>query len=124
MTPEQIEQMRADMAAGTPGPWVYEYTCVGHTVRQPDCMNHIVCSNSSGAPETDARRIARVPDMESEILRRIEREAELQAEILQLRAESARMQADFVRYVTVLPADQFAAFAKAVGADDMNGGDK
>ncbi len=69
MNDEQIKAMKADMAAGTQGPWVYEYTGIGHTVRQPGAMNCISVNNRAAAPEIDARRIARVPAMEAEILR-------------------------------------------------------
>jgi len=68
LSPEAVAQMVADREAGTPGPWVYEYTRVGHTVRQPGAMDRIFGSNNAGAPEIDARRIARLPDIEAAYL--------------------------------------------------------
>ena len=42
----------------TPGPWVYEYTGIGHTVRQPGAYNAIFTVNHAGNFEPDARFIA------------------------------------------------------------------
>jgi hypothetical protein len=91
--------MRADMAAGTPGPWRESERWsppIGHGPHETDANGNIFwgCSitgsNEHGGmiyptlaavhnfPDNiyaNARRIARVPDMEAEILRRIEREA-------------------------------------------------
>lgn len=75
MTPEQIEEMKADMAAGTQGPWWYQ--------ERSDAYTHIVRSgesrflvqlgqDTSGVAESNARRIARLPELEAEVLRLLE----------------------------------------------------
>ena len=77
MTPEQIEQMRADMQVGTPGNWWADNN-------EGYGSNHIWASDpndqrakelvaeaigDSAEDEANMRRIARVPAMEAEILR-------------------------------------------------------
>jgi len=42
----------------TEGPWAYEYTRIGHTVRQPGAYNAIFTVNHAGSYEPDARFIA------------------------------------------------------------------
>ena len=77
MTPDEIEKMKADMDAGTPGPWFAEFE------EEDDFEGVPISDGSSGAPianvpvdfndredrEANARRIARVPQLEAEVLR-------------------------------------------------------
>ena len=77
MTPDEIEKMKADMDAGTPGPWFAEFE------EEDDFEGVPISDGSSGAPianvpvdfndredrEANARRIARVPELEAEVLR-------------------------------------------------------
>ena len=52
------------MSAHTPGPWHYEYTRIGHTVRKsPLAMRAIAVINESENPDADARLIAAAPDL-------------------------------------------------------------
>jgi len=60
LTPATV---RALLDRATKGPWVYEYTCIGHTVRQPDGMNAIAVCNGAGNPHSDAILIASAPDL-------------------------------------------------------------
>lgn len=56
----------------TPGPWVYEYTCIGHTVRQPGAMNALVVANRSGDPEADGHFTAAARTLVPDLLDAIE----------------------------------------------------
>ena len=73
MTPDEIEQMKADIEAGAPGPWRYaptESADVLHMIR--DCRGYGIAkiTDSFDLPvEVNARRIARVPQLEAEVLR-------------------------------------------------------
>ena len=76
MTAEQIEQMRADMKVGTPGPWELDGIAIAHP-SEPYRYPIDVCLMGEPARdipvmmqrwEINARRIARVPDMEAHIL--------------------------------------------------------
>jgi hypothetical protein len=89
MTPEQITQMQDDMAQGTPGPWLVMkdaeagvnqgYFVSGGGFARADM------TGPGHACGPNARRIARVPDLEAEVIRRVHREAELEAEVIRLR---------------------------------------
>ena len=74
MTPDEIEQMKADIEAGTPGPWRDRYL--------PQHLNRITAADGFvticdialwqvdySGQQTNARRIARVPQLEAEVLR-------------------------------------------------------
>jgi hypothetical protein len=61
MTPEQIEQMRADMEAGTGGAM--------SSAPSSDSLNHAVKVHGPKAVAADIRRRARVPQLEAEVLR-------------------------------------------------------
>ena len=77
MTPDEIEKMQADIEAGTPGPWFVEFE------EEDDFEGVPISDGSSGAPianvpvdfndreerEANARRIARVPELEAEVMR-------------------------------------------------------
>lgn len=79
MKPEEIEEMKADMEAGTNGPFTFRTD--GFTgdcgITAPGCSVVIECfadirHHGEGArdeAQANARRIARVPAMEAEILR-------------------------------------------------------
>jgi len=95
LSPEAVAQMVADREAGTPGPWVYEYTCVGHTVRQPGAMNRIFGSNNANAPEVDARRIARLPDLEAAYLTLAAENATLRADADRINGYNVELCRDF-----------------------------
>ena len=77
MTPDEIEKMKADMEAGTPGPWV---SLTGgrwgdqHQIhaRTGNCSHWIANLKCESCPVNlgpNARRIARVPQLEVEVLR-------------------------------------------------------
>ena len=86
MKPEDIEQMKRDREAGTPGPWRLEQ---GTTLIWGDCdaddlttrgMGYPIAEAHrtkpwsvapflDGEPEANARRIARAPTLEAEVLR-------------------------------------------------------
>ena len=73
MTLQEIEQMKADREIGTDGPW----TLIWHgNETYPFPLSLLTSNNDSWiardgvvSSEANARRIARVPDMEKEILR-------------------------------------------------------
>lgn len=58
LDPAIAEQAGEVLEGVTPGPWVYEYTGIGHTVRQPGAYNAIFTVNHAGNFEQDARFIA------------------------------------------------------------------
>ena len=58
LDPAIAEQAVEVLEGVTPGPWVYEYTGIGHTVRQPGAYNAIFTVNHAGNFEQDARFIA------------------------------------------------------------------
>jgi hypothetical protein len=112
MTPKQIEELRADMAAGTKGPWgVYRdaigrpYSIVGH--------GRTLVTHSRAFPLrnrddvwANARRIARVPTLEAEVLRLTEANAALAGELARMRESLLRIgdkafinAGEFSRYV-------------------------
>ena len=80
MKPEEIEEMKADMEAGTPGPWViHDCESMGDrcTTYFQEVWNddldilvttEVTRSHKDGG-RVNMRRIARVPAMEAEILR-------------------------------------------------------
>jgi hypothetical protein len=53
-----VERATAALEGVTEGPWAYEYTGIGHTVRQPGAYNAIFTVNHAGNYEPDARFIA------------------------------------------------------------------
>ena len=73
MTPDEIEQMQKDIEAGTPGPWGYaptETADVSHLIRDQGGQGIAKITDSFGLPvEENARRIARVPQLEAEVMR-------------------------------------------------------
>jgi hypothetical protein len=90
MTPEQIEELRADMAAGTPGPWELDGIAIagsdlragdvclmGHPAQYPGDTVLMLVNH-----EANARRIARVPTLEAEVLRLTEANAALAEELV------------------------------------------
>jgi hypothetical protein len=93
MTPEELEQMRADMAAGTPGPWELDGIAIagsdpragdvclmGHPAQYPGDTVLMLVNH-----EANARRIARVPLLEAEVLRLTEANAALAEELARMR---------------------------------------
>jgi len=78
MTDELIERINADCETGTPGPWAWDkpngFTYEGGFYAGNETVCDFGDSESyypkEGEPpnDTDARRIARVPDMEARIL--------------------------------------------------------
>lgn len=60
-----IEQLRSDMEAGTDGPWINAEGSIRSRSGVP-CVSVIVAANEN--PEADARRIARLPDLEQAYL--------------------------------------------------------
>lgn len=76
MTPEQIAAMIADREAGTPGPWKVKFRKDGSAYmsiggdRPGDAHSKFSIGLDSQYPSdvTNARRIARVPDMEATII--------------------------------------------------------
>lgn len=89
MTPDQIAEMKADMEAGTDGPWRVED---GTALIWGDCNPQDMTTRGMGRPTAEcrttpefrktrpdwdegvanARRIARVPALEAEVLRIVE----------------------------------------------------
>lgn len=74
MTLQEIEQMKADRAAGTPAPWAAfedEVTGIKASDGRVAVCTQITLMHRRFATEVaaNARRIARVPDLEAEILR-------------------------------------------------------
>lgn len=55
------------IAEATPGPWVYEYTRLGHTVRQPGQPYAIMVVNHAENPEADGRLMAMAPDLAARV---------------------------------------------------------
>ena len=71
MTPDEIEKMKADIEAGTPGPWRASKVNPSR-VFGPDnqpVMERDPPFRVSPRYEANARRIARLPDLEDEVLR-------------------------------------------------------
>lgn len=67
MTKINLDELRADREAGTDGPWHCDDGC---DVRdRNDVMAGIVVTDT---PEIDARRIARLPDLEAAFLEAVE----------------------------------------------------
>ena len=60
---ETTQELLARLTGFTPGPWIYRYTSIGHTVRQPNAVNAISVSNHGGNPEKDAALIAAAPTL-------------------------------------------------------------
>jgi hypothetical protein len=99
MTPEQIEELRADMAAGTPGPWFLHFSPTYFSVSAPAILpkkhgpqSNVVArmaitplSNLASHGAANARRIARVPTLEAEVLRLTEANAALAQELARMR---------------------------------------
>jgi len=100
MTAAEIAAIKADMEAGTPGPWYYrphkfdDWGTVRGDIDSSGwmpfiCQAHDPMADESGFDEhrkagadpwaANARRIARVPAMEAEILRGIEVKSQLLA---------------------------------------------
>jgi hypothetical protein len=106
MTPEELEQMRADMAAGTPGPWhtgELARNAVFNWWLPADHPNACICECTS---EVDARRIAGLPGLEAEVLRLTEERAALAEELARMRKSLLRIgdkafinAGEFARYV-------------------------
>ena len=75
-TPEDVDQMRRDMEAGTPGPWEFansESPCgqewYGCGVTAPGYTEFLWLEHLAEVDIPLARRIARVPQLEAEVLR-------------------------------------------------------
>ena len=71
MTSDEIEQMKADIEAGTPGPWRASKVNPSR-VFGPDnqpVMERDPPFRVSPRYEANARRIARAPELEAEVLR-------------------------------------------------------
>jgi hypothetical protein len=86
MTPEELEQMRADMAAGTPGPWGAIIGKYGWQIHAKSYwLANLKCESCPAHEEANARRIARVPTLEAEVLRLTEANAALAEELARVR---------------------------------------
>jgi hypothetical protein len=70
-----IEQLRADMKAGTPGPWSRNDTSSIFTASHESYVALCITGGTRTPLEAEhnARRIARLPDLEAEYLRLRER---------------------------------------------------
>lgn len=89
MTREQIAAMRADAEAGTPGPWRAAEALHGPVDIFDQSGRDVVTVYGGGVTENrkaNARRIARVPAMETTIIAQA-------AEIERLKCESGKMRA-------------------------------
>jgi hypothetical protein len=86
MTPEELEQMRADMAAGTPGPWGAIIGKYGWQIHAKSYwLANLKCESCPAHEEANAHRIARVPTLEAEVLRLTEANAALAGELARMR---------------------------------------
>jgi hypothetical protein len=118
MTPEQIEELRADMAAGTRGPWRWSDKYPTEDGRRNWSLlgdKHgygiLCCDGEGNSPQgigdpENARRIARVPTLEAEVLRLTEERAALAEELARMRGSLLRIgdkafinAGEFARYV-------------------------
>ena len=69
LTKEQMDALPVLLADATPGPWAYEYTRLGHTVRQsPDSARALMVVNCAEIPETDGRLIALTPTLATTVI--------------------------------------------------------
>lgn len=100
-----IEQLKADIEAGTPGPWTYrphryddwglirggdDYPVASaSTCRASDREKDKHRTNKTDPSFNNARRIARVPDMEARILSDADRIAALEAKVAEAYDEGA-----------------------------------
>jgi hypothetical protein len=79
-----IDELRADMDAGTPGPWRAELSYFVHGLwgvfTGPDTCGTIAASSRGDFDETNARRIARLPELEQAYLDAIARAETAEAE--------------------------------------------
>ena len=115
MTDEERAAMVADMNAGTPGPWISDavFSYTGHATRvafpdrygQPSetisrCFQNwkdALCKEqriSWANAEANARRVARLPQIEAEVLALTAENAELKASIVELTAEKDQLEQD------------------------------
>jgi hypothetical protein len=100
MTPEQIKELRADMAEGTPGRWIslannevwrdaFGTPGLGpfdRVARVESTYSYYAGKRScTGTISANARRIARVPLLEAEVLRLTEANAALAEELAKMR---------------------------------------
>ena len=80
-----IEQLRADIAAGTPGPWVNDGPTWNAIIWSDNGNRIAFMAHSNGLndarDEANARRIARVPDLEAAYLAQNERIKALESAI-------------------------------------------
>jgi hypothetical protein len=123
MTPEQIAQMRADMAAGTPGPWEVRKIegvlgeCVFGRANSDVALGVCEIWDFDNAPRNkpNARRTARVPDMEAMILALLAERDELRERAE--RAEAAINCAGALAIQRASHAFIIAALAKGINND-------
>jgi hypothetical protein len=80
MTPEELEQMRVDIAAGTPGPWVAASPEQDPSIVSVEGGGFFIAWIDEGYDNAgvNARRIARVPSLEADLLRLMEKLAKMQ----------------------------------------------
>lgn len=122
MTPEELEQMRADMAAGSKGPFriienKYDATRMFLSAMSWDRFASVVVRMAGEAEndkegEANLRRFARLPTLEAEVLRLTEERAALSEELARMRAilQAALDEANGVR-ITIWEPDAIAALS-------------
>src|SRR5690606_20223008 len=78
-----LEQLEADREAGTTGPWIVRtLENFGYNiVHYKDCDKFNIIRVVKTASEHDARRVARLPDLEEAYISSTEKVAELQAKL-------------------------------------------
>lgn len=83
-----IEQLRADIAAGTPGPWVNDGPTWNAIIWSDNGNRIAFMAHSNGLndarDEANARRIARLPDLEAAYLALADENARLRAALAEI----------------------------------------
>lgn len=64
MTKINLDELIADREAGTDGPWYYD-NVQGRIFQRPDPLVRYIIREMESSIETNARRIARLPDLEA-----------------------------------------------------------
>ena len=123
MTPDEIEQMKADIEAGTPGPWVRDCWDILGKAPGTGAVAEVCKPNGdddtfwrSAEPDANARRIARVPELEAEVLRLREALRPISQHYVEL-DKTTRMRAIGTRIDIEVLRDAHAAFSNGYDND-------
>ena len=115
LTAEVVAQMQRDMAAGTPGPWFVagvrvkmerqQWLAVSRYDEANKRDENICCAGydpKTGLGSTDARRIARLPDLEAAVIALATQLAERDAELAQVKADLCETEAIEMQHGAVI----------------------